>query len=368
MDAHVVVGTNQFADDLTRLTETLGFRIDEIYPADSPSTAVVSGHGLLLLLEDRTEPTPVTIRLITDEPGESVTLPGGSRLEYHPATTGYRLPDNAPSLVVTTASDDSAVGRAGMRYRDLIPDRWGGRFISSHITIPDGGPVPDYVHFHKIRFQLIFVKAGWVKVVYEDQGAPFVLQAGDCVLQPPEIRHRVLDSSPGSEVIEIGCPAEHETIADWSLELPTPTLDRTRDFGGQRFVRHVAAEATYQRWRVDGWECRDTGIGAATDGLAGVRVARPTDNPTSRSIAHDSEFAQLVVLAGSVGFVADDMTTRLVDADSVAIPGGTRYRLFDPSADCELLDVTLPEAIDVRAVGPHGSPGGHSRNGVPSPA
>ena len=350
MDAQVVVGTNRFADDLARLTETLGFRVDVIYPADSPSTAVVSGHGLRLRLEDRTESTPVTIRLTTDEPHATVTLPGGSRLECHPSTTSYHLPDNAPSLVVTVADDDSAVGRAGMRYRDLIPDRWGGRFISSHITIPDGGPVPDYVHFHKIRFQLIFVKAGWVKVVYEDQGEPFVMHAGDCVLQPPEIRHRVLESSPGLEVVEIGCPAEHETIADWSLELPTRTTDRTRDFGGQRFVRHVAAEATYAPWRVDGWEFRDTGIGAATDGLAGVRVARPIDSPASHPIAHASEFAQLVVLAGSVGFEADDVTRRLTDADSVAIPGGTPYRLFDPSSDCELLDVTLPAAIDVHVV------------------
>ncbi len=283
-------------------------------------------------------PVPL-IRARPKRPSQSRTSP----------TTGYRLPDNDPSLVVTVADDDSVVGRAGMRYRDLIPDRWGGRFISSHITIPDGGPVPDYVHFHKIRFQLIFVKAGWVRVVYEDQGEPFVMLAGDCVLQPPEIRHRVLESSPGLEVVEIGCPAEHETIADWSIELPTQTPDRTRDFGGQRFVRHIAAEASYEPWRVDGWEFRDTGIAAATDGLAGVRVARPTDAPVGQAIAHDSEFTQLVVLAGSVGFEAEGTTNRLTDAESVAIPGGTPYRLVDPSSDCELLDVTMPAVLDVRA-------------------
>ena len=53
-----------------------------------------------------------------------------------------------------------------------------------------GGPVPDWVHFHKVRFQLIYCWHGWVRVVYEDQGDPFVLQAGDCVIQPPQIRHR----------------------------------------------------------------------------------------------------------------------------------------------------------------------------------
>ena len=160
-----------------------------------------------------------------------------------------------------------------MRYRDLIPDRWGGRFISSLISIPGGGPVPDYVHFHKIRFQLIFVKDGWVRVVYEDQGEPFVLERGDCVIQPPEIRHRVLEASPGLEVVEIGCPAEHETIADWSTELPNGVGDPDRMWDGQRFVRHVAADAASPSLANAGWEFCETGVGAATSGLAGVRVA-----------------------------------------------------------------------------------------------
>ena len=71
-----------------------------------------------------------------------------------------------------------------MEYRDLLPDRLGGRLIASHIRIRDGGPVPDYVHYHAIDFQLIYVRAGWVRVVYEDQGPPFVMHAGDCVVQP----------------------------------------------------------------------------------------------------------------------------------------------------------------------------------------
>ena len=57
-----------------------------------------------------------------------------------------------------------------MHYRDLVPSRLGGAMIASHIRIPDGGPVPDMVHFHKVGFQLIFCVKGWVDVVYEDQG------------------------------------------------------------------------------------------------------------------------------------------------------------------------------------------------------
>ena len=96
------------------------------------------------------------------------------------------VPPLAARLELTRAAhgDAGGVGRAAMHYRDLLPARQGGRFIASHITIPDGGPVPDYVHHHRIRFQVIYCRRGWVRVVYEDQGPPFVLEAGDCVLQP----------------------------------------------------------------------------------------------------------------------------------------------------------------------------------------
>ena len=88
-----------------------------------------------------------------------------------------------------------------MHYRDLVPSRLGGAMIASHIRIPDGGPVPDMVHFHKVGFQLIFCIRGWVDVVYEDQGGPRRLAAGDCFIQPPRIRHRVLEASDGEEAL-----------------------------------------------------------------------------------------------------------------------------------------------------------------------
>ena len=114
--------------------------------------------------------------------------PNGTRIEIVDAKPPLELPPTQHSFVVRKLEDSDSwgVGRAGMRYRDLIPGRLGGRIIASHIRIPGGGPVPDMVHFHSIGFQLIFCYRGWVKVVYEDQGPPFVLGAGDCVLQPPE--------------------------------------------------------------------------------------------------------------------------------------------------------------------------------------
>jgi quercetin dioxygenase-like cupin family protein len=342
-DARVVVATDRFAADLSELVEHLGFRVDAIFPADAPRMACVSGHGIHLRLESALESSPITIHLVSNEPGGAVTLPGGTRFLCRPRDIPYRLPPNRPSLVITHDDGTSHVGRAGMRYRDLLPDRWGGRFIASLISIPNGGPVPDYVHFHKVRFQLIVVKRGWVRVAYEGQGKPFVLHAGDCVIQPPEIRHHVLEASAGLEVVEIGTPAEHETIADWEFALPGGPIDPDREWDGQRFVRHHAADATYEPWRIDGWECRETGVSDATRHLAGVRVARPAGPTSDASTLLGTEFAMLVVLAGSVSFVADGRpAVLLTDGSSVAIPSGMQYRLIDPSPDCELLDVTMP--------------------------
>jgi quercetin dioxygenase-like cupin family protein len=233
-----------------------------------------------------------------------------------------------------------------MQYRDLIPSRLGGRFIASHIRIPEGGPVPDYVHFHRIRFQMIYCRKGWARLVYEDQGAPFLFRAGDCVLQPPEIRHRVIEASAGLEVVEIGCPALHETFADHAMTLPTAHVLPARDFGGQRFVRHVAAEARWEPWRGAGFEMRDTGIGAATDGLAGARVVRPgSARASARFGPHGGELLFLFVLTGELGLsVGPFGDHQLYAGDCCVIPADAAYAL-DAAAGAELLEVSLPAEL-----------------------
>ena len=147
--------------------------------------------------------------------------------------------ETLPPLLRKEGSPEWIRGRAGMEYRDLIPDRLGGKVIASHIRLIEGGPVPDYIHYHKIDLQVIYCNAGRIKVVYEDQGEPIWLEAGDLVLQPPEIRHRVLECTAGSEVIEITSPAEHETWVDHEMKLPTSQVDPERLFGERRFFRHI---------------------------------------------------------------------------------------------------------------------------------
>jgi mannose-6-phosphate isomerase-like protein (cupin superfamily) len=243
-----------------------------------------------------------------------------------------------------TTNDAWYVGRADMQYRDLIPGRLGGRFIASHIRIPNGGETPDYVHYHKAIFQMIYCKAGWARLVYEDQGPPFALEAGDCVLQPPEIRHRVLESSPGLEVIEVACPAEYETCADNEMPLPTSEVLPERLFGGQRFALHRAREASWAPWRLEGFEARDTGVAAATNGLASARVVKSKlcgSAITAMDGGRAGELSFLFILQGEIRMDCRAQGShQLLAGDSCVIPADMDYTLR-AGAGLELLEVCL---------------------------
>ncbi len=339
----VIVACREFDKTFAALTGPLGFRVDSIFPADAPTTAVVSGQGLALRLETATESDvrgPVKLRLAGPAPSGFTPL-ADVAIEWASDLPALSVPEGHQEFVAVRASDGAgAAGRAGMHYRDLLPGRFGGRFVASHIVIPDGGPVPDYVHFHRVRFQMIFCKTGWVRVVYEDQGDPFVLHAGDCVLQPPQIRHRVLEASTGMEVIEIGCPAVHETIADHDLALPTGRNLPARDYQGQRFVRHIAADASWIAGVDAGFTSRDTGIAAATQGLADVRVVRAVAGACGGRQPHAGEFWFACVLEGALQ-LRGDHATLLAAGDAAALPAGAQFSL-ESSNGCEFLQVVLP--------------------------
>jgi len=318
----------------------------------------VSGYGLRLQLQKNGGGDPGSIRLLCDDPASiadgatELTAPNGTRIELVDADPPIVVPPVRPELVVTKVADATwGVGRAGMRYRDLIPSRLGGAFIASHIQIPKGGLVPDYVHFHKVRFQMIYNYKGWVRLAYQDQGPEFIMKAGDCVLQPPTIRHRVLECSDGFEVVEIGSPAEHETFGDLEMTLPTGVTNPDRDFGGQRFCRHDAEKATWHPFRLDGFEYRDIGIADATHGIANVRVARVAGTPASTRVQHDAEFLFLFVLEGTLTLTCEGHEDHALGArDSVVLPAGMPYAFEDCSSDLEFLEVALPAQFETKTL------------------
>jgi quercetin dioxygenase-like cupin family protein len=183
---------------------------------------------------------------------------------------------------------------------------------------------------------MIYVRSGWVRVVYEDQGEPFVMHAGDLVLQPPEIRHRVLESSAGFEVVEVGCPALHPTLADHEMKLPNRLGDPERSFSGQRFLRHIAADTPWTPYLTG--EAQETEIHEATGGLAQVRTIRTTGAPLDFP-PHGGELAFGFVLDGTarLGCQGD---YPLGPADSFVIPPSEPWTIGGASDDFRLLHVT----------------------------
>ncbi len=284
--------------------ESAGFVLLAIGPADDPQWALLAdGHG----------PYSTTLRLDSTAHGDQpyLEVEQGHGLtaadEDFPLdfvvttpTGASRTPPPQPRFDEAGASGQWVVGRAGMRYRDLIPGRWGGQFIGSHIHIPDGGPVPDYVHYHHIDFQLIFCLSGWVRVVYQDQGEPFVLEPGDAVLQAPGIRHRVLEASDDLQVIEVSSPAEHATFVEHDLSLPNG-VQPDQWYGGQRFVHHRSQHAP--------WKAVESGVRVQSLALeqatgdryrASVLEVGPEAGPRSLPLARPADFELVVILDGSV--------------------------------------------------------------------
>jgi quercetin dioxygenase-like cupin family protein len=299
-------------DDLLRQ----GFRLQLIYPADEPHTAYLADGDTEVRLTCRPDASPI------------------------PAA----LPPFAPEFLVTRAASSAATGRAGMLYRDLIPGRLGGRYIASHILVPGGGPVADWVHFHGVVLQMIIVARGWVRVVYEDQGNPILMREGDLVVQPPGIRHRVIESSPGLEVVEITAPALHATFSDDALELPNGS-DPERLFEGQRFIHHVAADAQWSAF--DTGEAKEARIGHATAGLAEARVVRPGAASCIDFAAHEGELVFGFLLEGTARLEFGGERD-LGRGDAFVVPPGRAWRLARTSPDVRLLHVTtarLPLAV-----------------------
>jgi uncharacterized RmlC-like cupin family protein len=129
-----------------------------------------------------------------------------------------RLKAAAPVQRFTVSHlDDADFKRDGLRayamYRDLGIAAASGGLCQAHV-IRLLSPCTDEVrkpHQHDTELQLIYVLQGWVKNEFEGEGVQ-MMSAGSCWLQPPGIRHTVLDYSPDAELLEIIVPADFKTV------------------------------------------------------------------------------------------------------------------------------------------------------------
>lgn len=348
--AYVVLPSVDLQADITFYTRQIGLQLNAVYPSEQPTLAELSGNGLSLMLDNDFKGEPGELRIkSTSGDQQQVRSPSGTVITWQPAQ-----PPSSQSLgrfdaEICTLRNTSPwiVGKAGTHTRELIPSRLGGALLASHIRIPNGGPVADRVHFHTSEFQLVFCVRGWIKLVYEDQGEPITLSPGDCVTQPPHIRHKVMETSNGLEVIEISLPAEHITAIDSELSLPNGRIESHRQFHGQRFCHFQQAKGQWGPHKLPGFRACDTGVALASGGLAGANLLQASGTPQRYSVSHTASALFNFVLAGSVRVNRQ----LLVAGDAYTLPPNEPFMLADMSADVTVLELSLPGTYAVNFQG-----------------
>ena len=101
--------------------------------------------------------------------------------------------------------------RSFYEYRDLgIKGATEGKVDAHVIRAAAGKEFSSQPHIHKTTFQLVYILKGWIEFEYEGQGV-VRLEAGSCVHQPPEVRHRELGHSEDIEMLEIVLPGNFAT-------------------------------------------------------------------------------------------------------------------------------------------------------------
>jgi hypothetical protein len=100
------------------------------------------------------------------------------------------------------------------QYRDLGIAAATGGLARAHVIkmIPPCDPAEvSKRHYHDVEFQMIYALKGWIKGEYDGAGE-ITMYEGSCWLQPPKIKHTVLDYSDDCELLEIILPADFDTV------------------------------------------------------------------------------------------------------------------------------------------------------------
>lgn len=96
-------------------------------------------------------------------------------------------------------------------YRDLgIEEATDGRAGAQVIRAVPGKSLSFAPHTHTLEFQLVYILKGWARFWYEGHGE-VLLEAGDCVHQPPGIVHSQLGQSDDLELLEVTLPGSFVT-------------------------------------------------------------------------------------------------------------------------------------------------------------
>jgi mannose-6-phosphate isomerase-like protein (cupin superfamily) len=148
---------------------------------------------------------------------KSRAKPARTAQTKRPAPAAAVQPKRKPQIFRVSHSneDDFEVGlRTYAKYRDLGMAKATGGMVQAHVIrfVPPCRPEDvSKLHYHDVEFQMVYVLKGWIKTELEGQGA-HVMRPGSAWIQPPKIKHKVLDYSDDCELLEVILPADFETV------------------------------------------------------------------------------------------------------------------------------------------------------------
>jgi quercetin dioxygenase-like cupin family protein len=123
-----------------------------------------------------------------------------------------------PPQRFTVSHLDASAFAQGLRryaqYRDLGISAATGGLVQAHVVRfqpPFRAEEVAIPHYHDVEFQMIYVLKGSMTSEFEGQGT-ITMRAGSCWIQPPRIKHKVVDYSDDCEVLEIVLPADFKTV------------------------------------------------------------------------------------------------------------------------------------------------------------
>ena len=351
--AEVILNTSLLNEEIFFLENEIGFKLKEIYPADSPKFALLEGFGLNIVLKLEKENSKYNlthIRVRLDKSSKKIkskllTSPGGNKVEFI-IEQSYEIITKFPnSIEINQNTHTWNNGRAGMLYRDLLPSRYGGYIIASHIKLDSIGKVHDRVHYHNIDFQVLYCLKGKVKLAYENQNNYIMFNKGDCILQPPQIKHQVIETYEPLEVIEITSPAEHVTKINYDLKIPNK--DKTSfDEKTKSFFLHYKYESQGIESILPGFNEKKMGIYEASAEFADLIILE-SDNFNSFEFLHRNKILFIYVLDGSIKIIDDITEHSLNKNDCFTLPPNKKVSLFYLKT-IKLLLLSISGKLDIK--------------------
>jgi len=123
---------------------------------------------------------------------------------------------NTPQKFAVSHLKEEDFKKDGLRsyatYRDLgFAKATHGLALAQVIRLlPPFDPEAAKLHLPNVDFQMVYVLKGWIRNHFDGEGE-FVMKEGSSWIQPPGIKHAVLDWSDDVELLEIILPAEFTT-------------------------------------------------------------------------------------------------------------------------------------------------------------